>query len=179
MVRGALRLTGPARNLARSVFTTTPVSVADFHTAFDFRLTSAHADGFAFVLQGVGPTARGLSGEGLGYAGIAKSVAVTFDLFDNAGEGANSTGLYLNGVMPSGAGSADLTPSGIDLHVGPRDARGHRLRGRDADGDAEGHGHRGDGDADATWWTSSGRWAGRRTSGSPAARGARRRCRRS
>jgi hypothetical protein len=45
-------------------------------------------------------------------------VAVSFDLFDNAGEGANSTGLYSGGVLPSGAGSTDLTQSGIDLHSG-------------------------------------------------------------
>jgi hypothetical protein len=118
VVRGALRLTGPVRNATRSVFTATPVSVADFHTAFDFRLTNAHADGIAFVLQGAGPRAKGLSGEGLGYAGITKSVAVSFDLFDNAGEGANSTGLYSGGVLPSGAGSTDLSPSGVDLHSG-------------------------------------------------------------
>src|SRR4029079_3654262 len=88
---GALRLTGPAANLARSVFTTTPVNVAAFHTAFDFKLTSAQADGFAFVIQGVGPKAKGQAGPGLGYAGVGKSVAVAFDLFDNAGEGGNST----------------------------------------------------------------------------------------
>jgi len=115
---GALRLTGLGHNRSNSAFTTTALTVADFHTAFDFRLTSAQADGFAFVIQNAGPKARGQSGAGLGYAGIANSVAVKFDLFDNAGEGNNSTGLYLNGATPSGAGSVDLTPSGIDLHSG-------------------------------------------------------------
>ena len=59
---GALRLTGAARNLVGSVFTTTPVNVAAFHTAFDFKLTTAQADGFAFVIQGIGPKAKGQAG---------------------------------------------------------------------------------------------------------------------
>jgi hypothetical protein len=114
----ALRLTGLGQNRAGSAFTTTKLTVVDFHTAFDFRLTSAQADGFAFVIQNGKPTARGQSGAGLGYAGITNSVAVKFDLFDNAGEGTNSTGVYTNGATPTGAGSVDLTPSGIDLHAG-------------------------------------------------------------
>lgn len=118
VVGKALQLTGLGHNRSGSAFTTTAMTVADFHTSFDFQLTSANADGFAFVIQGAGPKARGQSGAGLGYAGITNSVAVKFDLFDNAGEGNNSTGLYTNGAMPTGAGSVDLTPSGIDLHAG-------------------------------------------------------------
>src|SRR5262249_57182785 len=47
---GALRLTGLGHNRANSAFTTTALNVTDFHTAFDFRLNSAQADGFAFVI---------------------------------------------------------------------------------------------------------------------------------
>jgi hypothetical protein len=69
-----------------------------------------------------GPTALGPAGGGLGYGpdfpggsgGINNSVAVKFDLFDNAGEGSNSTGLYTGGASPT-VPAIDLTPSGINL----------------------------------------------------------------
>src|SRR5205085_4104699 len=53
----------------------------------------------------------------LGYKGITPSVGIKFDLFNNDGEGVNSTGLFTNGVTPS-IPAIDLTPSGIDLHSG-------------------------------------------------------------
>src|SRR5262245_6459620 len=93
------------------------VDVSTFTTTFDFRLTSALAEGFAFVIQGAGNSALGSAGGGLGYQGIGNSLAVKFDLFDNAGEGGNSTGLYTNGQAPT-TGGTNLTPSGIDLHSG-------------------------------------------------------------
>jgi len=71
-----------------------------------------------FTIQGVAPTAVGGTGGGLGFAGTTKSVAIKFDLFDNAGEGPNSTGLYLNGVQPNAVNSINLTGTGIDLHSG-------------------------------------------------------------
>ena len=51
-------------------------------------------------------------------AAIGKSLAIKFDLFNNSGEGANSTGLYTNGAAPTNSGSINLTPSGINLHNG-------------------------------------------------------------
>src|SRR5262249_15344628 len=79
-----------------------------------------------FTIQGVAPTALGSSGGGLGYgpngivngAQIGKSMAIKFDLFSNAGEGVDSTGIYTNGANPTSAGSIDLTGTGIDLHSG-------------------------------------------------------------
>jgi subtilisin family serine protease len=52
-----------------------------------------------------------------GNGGIPNSVAVKFDLWDNGGEGSNSTGIYTNGVLPT-TPSTDLTPSGVNLHSG-------------------------------------------------------------
>jgi fibronectin type 3 domain-containing protein len=118
-VRGtALRLTGATPFQTGNAFTTAPVSVAGFESTFDFRLSNPSADGFAFVLQGVGARAKGAGGGGLGYGGIGKSVALTFDLFNNVGEGDNATGLFLNGAAPTAAGARDLTSSAIDLHSG-------------------------------------------------------------
>jgi fibronectin type 3 domain-containing protein len=112
---------------AGSVFSNTPVDVTKFSTVFHFQLTggSATADGFTFTIQSDSPTALGGPGGGLGYAGdgvladpvINNSIAIKFDLYNNAGEGTNSTGLYQDGANPT-IPATDLTPSGINLHSG-------------------------------------------------------------
>ena len=52
-----------------------------------------------------------------GTGGIPNSVAVKFDLYDNFGEGIDSTGLYVNGASPT-IPFVDMTGTGIDLHSG-------------------------------------------------------------
>jgi fibronectin type 3 domain-containing protein len=121
-----LQLTDGGMNEAASAFTTSTVDVAKFSTSFDFQLLNPNGDGFTFCIQGVGSTALGPSGGGLGYGpdhvggtgGIASSVAVKFDLYNNQGEGSDSTGLYTNGAAPTNVGSIDLTNTGINLHSG-------------------------------------------------------------
>ena len=54
---------------------------------------------------------------GLGYAGIADSVAVKFDLVDNAGEGLDSVGVFTSGASPT-MPAANLDGSGVFLHSG-------------------------------------------------------------
>ena len=99
LVGTALQLTDKtAQNEKGNGWWTTPVNVQTFTTDFTFQLTNAVADGFTFILQNAGPAAAGNGGSSLGFGGLAKSVAVKFDLFSNAGEGNNSTGLYTNGV---------------------------------------------------------------------------------
>jgi hypothetical protein len=128
----AARLTDGGPGEAGSVFTTSRVPVTNFTTTFTFRQhdgTSPSADGFAFVIQGSSATALGFTGGGLGYGsdtpggpqGIPHSLAIKFDLFNNAGEGTDSTGLFTNGDSPtvgvnSSDVSIDLTGTGIDLH---------------------------------------------------------------
>ncbi|HET6328456.1 MAG TPA: fibronectin type III domain-containing protein [Planctomycetaceae bacterium] len=123
-----LELTNGGALQAGSAFSSTAVHVSNFTTQFTFKTTAGSntADGFTFTIQGVGPTALGSRGGALGYSvatngtgtKIGQSVAVKFDLFDNSGEGANSTGLYTNGAVPTNTGSINLTPSGINLHNG-------------------------------------------------------------
>jgi hypothetical protein len=113
-----LRLTNGGTGEAASAFTTRAVDVSQFATSFNFQLTNPGADGFTFTLQGVGPGALGGGGGGLGYQGIGNSAAIKFDLYNNSGEGTNSTGLFLNGAAPVDGGSVGLTGSGIDLHSG-------------------------------------------------------------
>ena len=106
IVAGALQITGGVVTTAASAFALTPVNVTNFTTQFSFNQvpgTATTADGMTFTIQGVAPTAVGGTGGGLGFAGTTKSVAIKFDLFDNAGEGPNSTGLYMNGVQPNAA----------------------------------------------------------------------------
>jgi hypothetical protein len=123
----ALVLTNGALYQAASAFTSNVVSVATFSTQFNFQLLNAIADGFTFTIQNVGATALGGVGGNLGYGAdgfagghpaIDNSVAIKFDLASNAGEGNNSTGLYINGATPTSQNSIDLTGSGIDLHSG-------------------------------------------------------------
>jgi hypothetical protein len=113
----AIELTNGGTNEAGSAFFTTPVNVQSFNTDFDFQLTNAKADGFTFTIQNAGPTALGSLGGSLGYQHITKSVAVKFDLYSNAGEGADSTGIYTDGAIPTLPG-IDLTDTGINLHSG-------------------------------------------------------------
>jgi len=128
-----LRLTNTGSNLSGSGWFTTPVSIQSFSTTFTFQMTNTTSNtignGLTFVLQNTGTKALGPSGGGLGYgpdkpsnpspssnAPIANSVAVKFDTVNNAGEGVNSTGLYINGASPTTP--ATTLGGGINLRSG-------------------------------------------------------------
>ena len=120
----SLELTDGGGYEAGSAFWTTPVNIQSFTTNFTFQLTSAVADGFTFTIQGAGATALGGYGGSLGYGptsgttgGIAKSVAIKFDLYSNSGEGTDSTGMYTGGASPT-VPAVNLTSSGIVLSSG-------------------------------------------------------------
>jgi hypothetical protein len=122
-----LQLTTGAQNQAGSFFSTAEVNVQAFTTDFTFQLsgTPPLADGITFTVQANSPTALGPDGGGLGYGasqpngsgGIPKSVAVKFDVYNNAGEGTDSTGIYVNGASPT-VPAISLTSSGIVLSSG-------------------------------------------------------------
>jgi hypothetical protein len=128
-----LRLTSTGSNLAGSGWFTTPVNIQSFSTTFTFQIANTTSNpignGFTFVLQNAGTKALGPSGGGLGYgpdsvtkaspssnAPIAKSVAIKFDTVNNAGEGTNSTGMYINGASPTTP--AITLGGGINLRSG-------------------------------------------------------------
>ena len=111
-----LRLTDTGTNEAGSAFATAAINVQSFTTDFSFQLTNPVADGFTFTIQGNNPTALGSPGGNLAYAPIGKSVGVKFDLFNGAGEGPNSTGLYTNGAVPTVP--AITLGGGVNLHSG-------------------------------------------------------------
>ncbi len=126
-IRGSAKLNGTALEIndglageASAIWYGQPLSIGNFTSDFSFQMTPASttsADGMAFVIQNAGVTALGSSGGGLGYTGITNSVAVKFDLYNNSGEGVDSTGIYTNGAAPT-IPATDLSASGIDLHSG-------------------------------------------------------------
>jgi uncharacterized repeat protein (TIGR03803 family) len=115
-----LDLTHNLPNERTSAFALPRIPVKTFATAFNFRFLNANAtsaDGLTFTVQAESSTAVGLAGGGLGYQGISHSLAVKFDLHNNAGEGPNSIGIFIDGAFP-GVPAVDLTPSGLNLHSG-------------------------------------------------------------
>ena len=112
----ALQLTdGTTANEAASAFWATPVNVQSFTTDFTF-LLNTNADGITFTIQNAGVTAIGKAGGGLGFASLGTSVGLKFDLFSNAGEGNNSTGVYNKGAAPNVP--ATTLGGGVNLHSG-------------------------------------------------------------
>lgn len=145
-VPNALQLTsGLADGESGSAFDTNAQLVNQFNTSFDFSFgttTPPNADGFTFTIEAGPPDIRGGSGGGLGYVNIANSIAVKFDVYDDAaGPVASTTGLYVNGAPPGDSpgqpidpvntampgNSVDLTTNaqgvstGINFHTNPTD----------------------------------------------------------
>ncbi len=103
-----------------STFSSDRVDVTGFHSEFTFQIAAGDdiADGFTFTIQGASSTVVGNAGGDLAFAGLGQSVGIKFDLYNNAGEGTSSTGLFLNGVEPFNDGSIDLLPASLNLHSG-------------------------------------------------------------
>jgi hypothetical protein len=112
-----LRITPAAGSKAGAAWSAGKVSVGCFTSAFSFQLTSAVADGFCYVMQNQSPTALGAVGIGIGYGGITKSLCVKFDLYNNSGEGTDSTGIFTGGATPT-VPALDMTSSGVVIKNG-------------------------------------------------------------
>jgi len=113
---GVLRLTPDAGGSSGSAFSSTQISLgpgASFSTLFSFQMTGGTgscgdgdgpgADGLTFTVQPVSSSAGG-GGGGLGYSGIANSLAVELDTFNNgspADPDGNHAGIDLNGSVVS------------------------------------------------------------------------------
>jgi hypothetical protein len=109
-----------------SVFTSNRITIAKFTTTFLVRLHEGtqpnYADGFAFVIQALAPTALGQGLGGLGYQGIGNSVAIKFGTFQYAGDPSSSaTGLVLNGAAPRGG--VDTNPNGMGVLLNSQDTK--------------------------------------------------------
>ena len=99
-----LRLTTNLANQVGSAFLSSPIPVGSdtsFTTRFIFRISGSAdgGDGMAFILQGNAATAIGAGGGGLGYGGIAQSLAIEIDNYQGAGDpNANHMGILANGA---------------------------------------------------------------------------------
>lgn len=107
-----LRLAAATTSQTGSVFTTSAVDVSEFTTTFEFRISDSGgatdasgqegADGITFTIQGVGGSALGGGGGGLGYDGISPSVAVEFDTWLNPFDpDSNHIGINQDGSLSS------------------------------------------------------------------------------
>ena len=126
-----LRLTGETQSQSGSAFVTSPITLASdasFSVAFAFRISSVPstygdsdgpgADGLVFVLQTVANNV-GAAGGGIGYHGIAKSVGIEYDTYNNFGDtgdlgdtgdpDGNHVGINFGGVLGGGP-VASVTP---------------------------------------------------------------------
>ena len=112
-----LQLTSGATGQAGSAWYFQRVNVQTFTTDFSFQLSNPVANGITFAIQNASAGIYALGGNAyeLGYAPIANSLAIKFDLYNSQGEGINSTGLYLNGAVPT-VPSIDLSNTPINLH---------------------------------------------------------------
>jgi hypothetical protein len=111
--RKVLRLTNNVGQ-SGSAFINSPISLASdvsFSAAFTFRISNplgisdgdgVGADGIVFVVQTVSSTAGG-GGGGIGYQGLANSVGVEFDTWDNGGgfndPNGNHVGIDIGGAF--------------------------------------------------------------------------------
>jgi hypothetical protein len=114
-----LRLTDGGSAEISAAWFAKKVSVSKFVTDFTFQIPKSVGDGFTFAIQNSpkGVYASGGAGSSLGYGSIPNSVAIKFDLFNNAGEGSNSTGIYTNGAIPT-VPSVSIPTGEINLHSG-------------------------------------------------------------
>ncbi len=112
---GRIQLTQAVGNQAGSCYFTTQQNVATFTSSSEFEFsngTGNQADGMCFVIQRAGAGALGATGGGLGYSGIATSVAVKFDNYPSPN---SYTGIYQNGAGPA-TPETQLNP-GLDFHT--------------------------------------------------------------
>ena len=112
-----LQLTDGGQYEAGSAWYSTPVNIQAFTTNFTFQLLNPSADGITFAIQNNSTSAIGPTAGNLGYGYIPNSIAIKFDLFNNRGEGPDSTGLYVDGAPPI-IPAIDMTSSGVNLHGG-------------------------------------------------------------
>jgi hypothetical protein len=121
LLEDRVRLTPDVPQRTGAAWLPTKQQVQDGFTAtFDWQISRARAvggDGFAFVIQNTSDVALGDGANGMGYSGIANSIAVEFDTTQNPPEewggtrgdpNANHLSVQSRGTMPN---SADPTYS--------------------------------------------------------------------
>lgn len=126
-ISNVLQLTDANNSEAFSAFDKTVQGVDTFHTTFDFTFGTnpPNADGMTFVLQNdpAKDTAIQGGGSNMAYGGMANSVAVKFDLWDNdeqpnGGPIYTATGVYINGDPPFDTPHIDASSTPVVISTG-------------------------------------------------------------
>ena len=114
----ALRLTTAAPDLRGAAWNVTKFTlIGGFTTDFKLQITGRAGaadgdgpggDGLAFVIQNSSPTAIGGTGGAMGFIGIANSVAVEFDTFDNGSSNGDPNGNHV--AVRAGANQLGVQP---------------------------------------------------------------------
>jgi hypothetical protein len=109
-VGSVLRVAPASSGQSGAAYSTTPVTLgsnAIFSTTFQFQFTQPGgidpADGITFVLAN-NSSGLGGAGGGIGYQGVANSVAIEFDTYNNGGgdnNSSNEVGVDVNGSLSS------------------------------------------------------------------------------
>ncbi len=119
-INNSIRLTGTQEWQVGGLWMANQQAIANgFTTTFQFRITDPRqnlwdvngetgGDGFAFVVQNASPTPSSWGGGALGYAGIANSLAVEFDTWNNSPDG------YYDGSQWIGV--ADPNSNHVSIH---------------------------------------------------------------
>ncbi len=104
-----LTLTDNGGNQGRSAYFNTKQNIQSFSSSFRFQVGgNAEADGFTMVFQNAGANALGTSGGGLGYNGIATSVALKFNIYPAVSQAGLGTSANFNTVANAATGSVNM-----------------------------------------------------------------------
>ncbi len=101
LVNGQYATTGTAFTTLTQNITASTVWNSSFNFGLVYAGFDPQADGFAFVMQSVGPLATGGGGGGIGFDGMSNSAGVGFRSWDN-----NDVFTVANGVFPAQHGDS-------------------------------------------------------------------------
>ncbi len=120
-----LTITDNGGNQGRSAYFNTKQNIQSFSSSFQFQVAgNKEADGFTMVFQNAGANALGASGGGLGYNGIASSVALKFNIYPAVSQAGLGTSANFNTVANAATGSVNMrTGNPINAVVSYADTR--------------------------------------------------------
>ncbi len=115
LVNGQYGTTGTAFTTAAQNLSSSSAWATSFTFGLQFTDFDPQADGFAFVLQSVGPSATGNGGGGIGIDGLSNSAAVGFRSWDNNDVFVSTNGAFGPSTAHLDWGTAQLVTGSVNL----------------------------------------------------------------
>ncbi len=112
-----LQLTPNSAGQTGSAYYNKQVRIQKWSTQFNLRFDSTQADGTTLCIQPSSITSLGATGGGLGYSGIANSVAIRFDTYNGSG-GQFSTDVLTGGTISTDQGASGVLNTSLNLTAG-------------------------------------------------------------